>query len=423
MPDTSDQWTALDSENERLVRPASPATPVTPETPEAEVPQAASPDSPRRGWHGQRAVAAAAAATALAMAGAAAVPASAAGAAGGHGQLAVAKSAATARSWQRALSVHSPSDSAFTAVTATGRRRAWAFQSPGDASVAPAAWRLAGSRWSRVSFPGRAGQTVAAAGASSARNVWAFTQDGARSRAFRWNGTSWQGAGSFSRDVGATVVLSHRNVWAFGAPDSARSGLGARHYNGSTWRRVPSGHGLNSGSALSARSIWAVGGKQVAHWNGHVWSRTSVAAIIPPNTQFCHPTVTGIYARSANSVWAVGLGNCEDEIGPGFLLHYNGQHWRRVARSSSFGAPVAVAPDGRSGLWIPSFTGSGGPVHMTHYSGGRVQNVPMPVGARRLRLLGIATVRQTTTSFAVGATFKRSMPGVDQKALVFEFRR
>jgi hypothetical protein len=419
MPDTSDQWTALDSQNERLVPPASPATPVAPETPEAEVPQAARPASPRPGRHRQRGVAAAVAAAALAMAGAAAVPASATS---WHGQLATAKSPATAKSWQRALLVHDPKDSAFTAVTATGRHRGWAFQSPGDASVKPTAWRLAGTLWSPVSFPGKAGETVAAAGASSAGNVWAFTQDGARSRAFRWNGTSWQDAGAFTADVGATVVLSPRNVWAFGAPNTLRSGLGARHFNGRRWTRVRSGHGLNSGSALSAHSIWAVGGKQVAHWNGHQWSRTSVAAIIPPNTEFCHPTVTGIYARSSDSVWAVGLGNCEDEIGPGFLLHYNGQHWRRVARHSSFGAPVAVAPDGRSGLWIPSFTGSGGPVTMTHYSGGQLRNVPMPVGSLRLRLLGIATVRQTTTSFAVGATFKRSRPGVDQTAVVFEFR-
>lgn len=419
MPDTSDQWAALDSQNERLVRPASPAPPVTPETPEADVPRAATSASPRPGPHHQRAVAAAAVA-ALALAGAAAGPASAAGV---HGKPATAKSAATAKSWQRVLSVNGPKDSAFTAVTATGRRRAWAFQSPGDASVTPAAWRLTGTLWSPVSFPGQAGETVAAAGASSARNVWAFTQDGARSRAFRWNGASWQDAGSFSRDVGATVVVSQGNVWAFGAPDAARSGLGARHFNGSGWKRVPSGHGLNAGSALSAHSIWAVGGKQVAHWNGHSWSRTSVAAIIPPNTEFCHPTVTGIYARSSNSVWAVGLGNCEDEIGPGFLLHYNGRHWRRVAINPGIGAPVGVVPDGGRGLWIPSFTGSGGPVRMTRYSDGQVQNVPMPVGARKLRLLGIATVRQTTTSFAVGATFKRSRPGVDQKAVVFEFRR
>ena len=87
------------------------------------------------------------------------------------------------------------------------------------------------------------------------------------------------------------------------------------------------------------------------------------------------------------------------------------------------GAPVGVVPDGRHGLWIPTFVASGGPVHMVHYSDGHLRNAQMPVGARRLGLLGIAAVGQTKTSFAVGSIFKRSMPSVDQTADVFEFRR
>lgn len=410
MPDAGDQWTALDSQNERLVDPAIPASPVPPVT---QIPPAATLDAPRPGRHRQRAVAVMSAAVLAAGGAAAAVPAGAAAARG---------ESATPASWQTVLSVPGSDDPAFTAVTATGSRHAWAFESPGDASSPPAAWRLTPAGWKSALSPGKDGETVTAAGASRRHNVWAFTQEGTRSRAFRWNGTRWADAGSFTRDVGATVVLSSRDVWAFGAPNSARNGLGARHYNGHRWKRIRSGHWLNAGSALSAHSIWAVGGKKVAHWNGHRWHKTSVAAIIPSNTQFCHPTVTGIYASSATSVWAVGAGNCEDEIGPGFLLHYDGHQWGRVAHAS-FGAPVGVVPDGSGGLWIPSFTGSGGPVHMVHYSGRQLQNARMPVSSSKLRLLGIAAVPQRTTAFAVGATFASSMPGVDQAAAVFEFRR
>jgi hypothetical protein len=409
MPDNGDQWTALDSENERLVDPANPAMPVPPMAQVTEAPPAA----PRHGRHRRRAVAAASAAV-LAVGGMATAMPGASAAAAGSGT-------ATSRSWQTVLTSPASDDPAFTAVAATGTQHAWAFESPGDGSATPAAWHLTpAAGWHQVTFPGQAGETVRAAGGSSARNVWAFTQDGLQSEAFRWNGTSWAADGSFTGDVGGTVVLSSRNAWAFGAPGS---GLGARHFNGTRWKRVSSGHSLNSGSALSAHSIWAVGGKKIAHWNGHRWSRTSVASIIPPNTEFCDPTVSAIYARSSHSVYAVGLGNCEDEIGPGFLLHYNGQHWRRLARHSSFGAPVGVVPDGRHGLWIPTFVASGGPVHMVHYSDGHLRNAQMPVGARRLGLLGIAAVGQTKTSFAVGSIFKRSMPSVDQTADVFEFRR
>lgn len=417
MPDTSDQWTALDSQNERLVDPASPVTegrPMTEARPMAEEPAETTPSAPRPGRHRQRAVAAASAAF-LAVAGAAtAMPAASAAAAG--------SGTATSRSWQTVLAGPvASSDPAFTAIAATGTQHVWAFESPGDGSSAPAAWHLTPTAtWHQVAFPGHAGQSVAAAGGSSARNVWAFTQDGGQSQAFRWNGTTWAADGSFSGDVGNTVVLSSRNVWAFGAPGS---GLGARHFNGTSWKTVSSGHSLNSGSALSAHSIWAVGGKHVAHWNGHQWSRKSVASIIPPNTEFCHPTVSAIYARSSSSVYAVGLGNCQDEIGPGFLLHYNGQHWRRLVRHSAFGAPVGVAPDGTHGLWIPTTAPPGGQVRMVHYRDGHLRNAQMPVGARRLGLLGIATPGQAKTSFAVGSIFKRSMPSVDQAPEVFEFRR
>jgi hypothetical protein len=60
---------------------------------------------------------------------------------------------------------------------------------------------------------------------------------------------------------------------------------------------------------------------------------------------------------------------------------------------------------------------------MVHYRDGHLRDAQMPVGARRIGLLGIATPGQAKTSFAVGSIFKRSMPSVDQAPEVFEFRR
>jgi hypothetical protein len=70
-------------------------------------------------------------------------------------------------------------------------------------------------------------------------------------------------------------------VWVFGQPYFPGAGLGAWHYNGHTWSRVASGHGLQGGSALGADDIWAFDGADVAHWNGSIWSRTSVAHLLP----------------------------------------------------------------------------------------------------------------------------------------------
>lgn len=81
---------------------------------------------------------------------------------------------ATAASWRIVKTIKGTSSSSpsFTAVTATSAHDAWAFEST---SAKPVAWRLTGSAWQRVAFPGRSGDTVTAAGASSPDNAWAFT--------------------------------------------------------------------------------------------------------------------------------------------------------------------------------------------------------------------------------------------------------
>ena len=94
-----------------------------------------------------------------------------------------------------------------------------------------------------------------------------------------------------------------------------------------------------------------------------------------------------------------------------------------VVRDAATGAPVGVVPDGTHGLWIPTTAPPGGQVRMVHYRDGHLRDAQMPVGARRLGLLGIATPGQAKTSFAVGSIFKRSMPSVDQAPEVYEFRR
>jgi len=164
--------------------------------------------------------------------------------------------------------------------------------------------------WTQVRFPGRPNEVVVAAEASSATNVWAFTADGGQSRALRWNGR--------------------------------------------TWSRVASGHGLQGGSALSACSIWAFDGSAIAHWNGSTWSRTPVAHLLPPKQELNGPMLTGIYAQSKDSVSAIAHGGRPDEGGPTVVLHWDGHHWYKVAEGNfgsapsrcSRSAPTATAASG-----------------------------------------------------------------------------
>ena len=193
-----------------------------------------------------------------------------------------------------------------------------------------------------------------------------------------------------------------RDVWVFGQPGSPGGGLGAWHYNGTTWRRYPAAGALTGGSALGADSIWAVGGKTAAHWNGRTWSTTSLARVLPRNTQFCRPSADQVLARSATDVWAVGAGHCQDERGPFYLLHFNGSRWRLVNQSARYGEPLQVVPDGSGGLWIPAVAGFPGTFAMLHYTGGRLSQALLPLPASRLTVDAVAHVAGSRVTFGGG---------------------
>ena len=337
--------------------------------------------------------------------------------AGGHGAV------PAAASWRLVKTVHGSGTPDFTAVTAVSSANAWAFEATESSSAAPKAWHLTRSGWSRVSFPGHSGEQVAAAGSSSASDVWAITSNFSHSRALRWNGSTWSVKGSFSKPIDNVVVHSATNVWVFAGAGFPSSG-GTWHWNGHSWRHVSSGHGLIAGSATASGSVWAVGGTSVAHWNGHTWVRTSVKSLLPPASELAGPSVTGIYAQSARSVWAVGTGGREDEGGPAVVLHYNGHHWSRAALGTNGGdpAPGQVIPDGSGRLWIPVPGEDGAPGFMLRYSGGHVRPVSMPIAGNKLGVFAVAAIPHTTRALGVGATFRKNMPGVAQSAVILEYR-
>jgi hypothetical protein len=362
---------------------------------------------PRR-W-GRRATAAAASiTTALAITGAASAWALAATSPG--------------LSWHFVKHVHSGGNGDFTAVVAVGKTGGWAFNGVSK----PAAWKRSGGSWTQVSFPGRSGEEVVAAGASSASNVWAFTGGGSGSRALRWNGSGWSAARSFAGQIGGAAVISKTDVWVFGEPVFPGSGMGTWHYNGRAWAKVSSGHGLEGGSALSASSIWAFDGTKVAHWNGRTWTRTSVASLLPPKTELNDPAVVGIDAQSKNSVYAVGSGNLEDEGGPTVILHYNGHSWAKVAQGS-FGVGTSplqqVASDGNGGLWLPMPAVGAERSYLVHYAAGRLTAAALPTGPRKINVESIAHIPGTAQLLAGGFTHASDNPGANVVAVLLQYQR
>jgi hypothetical protein len=325
-------------------------------------------------------------------------------------------------SWHLVKQVHSGGTGDFTAVVAVGKNGGWGF----NGISTPTAWRRSGGSWTQVSFPGRSGEEVVAAGASSATNVWAFTDGGTSARALRWNGSRWSAQKSFAGLIGGAVVLSPSDVWVFGEPVFPGSGLGTWHYNGHTWAKVASGHGLEGGSGLSAGSIWAFGGTDVAHWNGHTWARTSVAALLPAKQELNDPAVVGIDAQSAGSVYAIGSGNLEDEGGPTVVLHYNGHSWAKVAQGS-FGVGTSplqqVASDGHGGLWIPMPAEGAEPSYLVHYAAGKLTAAALPTGPRKISVESVALIPGTVQLLAGGFTHASDNPGAGVVAVLLQYER
>ena len=310
------------------------------------------------------------------------------------------------------------SNGVFTAVTAVGRSGGWAFEGYSRAT----AWERNGSAWTQVPFPSRNSEMVIAAAATSATNVWAFTQEFGLSRALRWDGRQWTVMGSFSRAIGGAVVLSSSDVWVFGTPDLPGVDLGAWHYNGRTWTHVASGHGLEGGSGRSASDVWAFEGADVAHWNGSAWSRTSVAALLPAQQQLNDPALTGIYEQSRHSVYAIANGRQQDEGGPLVILHWNGSVWSKVAGGNfGFGTLQQFASDGHGGLWLPMPGADGQKSYLLHYSGGRLTQAALPGGPNRITVETVALIPGTTELLGGGETHAASDQGTDVVGVVLEY--
>ena len=327
---------------------------------------------------------------------------------------------ASVPSWHIVKRVAGGSNGVFTAVTAVGRNGGWAFDGFSNAT----AWERNGSTWTKVAFPSQNNEMVVAAAATSATNVWAFTQEFGTSRALRWNGQHWTAVRSFSRSIGGAVVLSPSDVWVFGTDEIPGASLGAWHYNGRTWTKVATGHGLEGGSGRSATDIWAFAGADVAHWNGSTWSRTSVASLLPAKQQLNDPALTGIYEQSRHSVYAIGNGRTQDEGGPLVILHWNGSAWSRVAQGNyGIGTlPVQqVSPDGHGGLWLPMPGYASTKAYMLHYSAGHLTQAALPGGPYRISVDAVALIPGTTDLLGGGETHAFANPGSNIAAVILQY--
>jgi hypothetical protein len=156
-----------------------------------------------------------------------------------------------------------------------------------------------------------------------------------------WNGTRWRlvtgphiGRPATVDTLSAITAISTNNVWAVGSYDATdvRAGTGPiiLHWDGRSWRRVPSpnipgsarynlaGIELTGVSAVSADDVWAVSRIATAHWDGTRW-RIVASPRGRLNTIAALSAVAAIAPRDA---WAVG-----NVLYETVAAHWNGVRW------------------------------------------------------------------------------------------------
>jgi len=292
--------------------------------------------------------------------------------------------------------------SGYMTVAAPGKSAAWAFGgtalSGGTApSGSPVAERWNGRAWRGSPLPAGLHDTIDAASAASATDIWAVTHFGGY--VLHWNGARWSLAKRLPGGGQLTGVTAHSpdDVWVFGGGGSI-GGLGTWHFNGRAWRQwTGSASGLEKASAVSATNIWAVGGpltpdSAIVHFNGRSWRPVTAPALSGLSFR-------DIRAFSRNDVWVTATAATSPL--PAFLVHFNGTRWTRFELPWKVDV-YELAADGHGGLWMNGLgltTSQAFVVHRTAAS--RWSRVPISTP-----LFGLALIPGTASLWGVGSAMK-----------------
>jgi hypothetical protein len=302
---------------------------------------------------------------------------------------------AEAPSWHVLKTVNGFSQ-VFGAVVATGPASGWALVD--NASYAYE--RTGVATWKKVPYPGGNGVSVTTAAATSASDVWAFTNiAGTRFQAVELVRGKWTVRTTLGGYVGAVSVLAASDVWVFGS-------TATYHYNGSTWATVAGG--ASGGSALSASDYWLTGVSgqtTVTHVKNGAKVTVNLARLLPAKakTALDDPRVAGVYAASDTNVYVIGNGSTQDAGGPVVILRYDGHAWTKLA-SYAMGNPSGITPDGAGGLWIPVGWAGGGTI--LHYSRGAITAtaLPSPGNNESTHPGAVSRIPGTTRALAISGT-------------------
>jgi hypothetical protein len=264
------------------------------------------------------------------------------------------------------------SNEALTGVTSTGASNAWAvgWHDPyGTVRKHGLTLHWNGQQWS-VTQDAQFSPILNAIDARTPSDVWAVGTDLFQ----HFDGSTWTTApftpvGAHLRSV---IVLAADDAWAVGGIKDSRTGYSRdltylAHWDGTSWRSVPSPLGLTTGSLASVSAtgpsdIWAVGslssGAPVAlHYDGTSWRQVAT----PSNGPFS--ALNGVVAISPTNVWAVG--NRNGTLPNGNVVqrtlteHWDGTAWSVVASPNATDNDNSLAAVTRAGTTVWAFGGDG----------------------------------------------------------------
>jgi hypothetical protein len=306
-----------------------------------------------------------------------------------------------------------------------------------------------GKSWRHVTLPATvakkwnadSGTAFPVVGASSASNVWAFSENISSptgSAAYlRLSGHKWTvgtlpgtsiASGHFVF-ITATRVISTKDVWVFGGKlKESTSSLSftpyAAQYNGHKWTsKSVRGDGAVVGvSEISAGNMWAAigtpelfaaeGGDTAAstpsvdQWNGKAW----VAGPALPTSTSTGPltiaSLDSILATKGGHVW-IGGGAANTKKGTTeFAAELTGSTWTATTLPATASATdyalTSMAPDGDGGIWAAAGGVATTKVRIWHLTGSTWTSSSPAFGSSERTLFQLAAVPGTSSVWGVG---------------------
>lgn len=227
-------------------------------------------------------------------------------------------------------------------------------------------------------------------------------------------------ASSLNNTLFAVSAVSGSDVWAVGdfnpgtVPTVAGRATLTEHWNGSSWRVIPSpnyvnGHHLVAShlrgvDAIAADNVWAVGYAEdftagteqtlIEHWNGTAWS------IVPSPSPGGGPDrLLAVDGIAAGNIWAVGQSTFQTSL----IEHWNGSAWQAV--SSPCQQPqTGVVQISATDAWSVSL------LHSCHFDGTSWHAVPIAVPQRTEPFLFAVAASAPNDVWAVGEADVNTSP-------------